>query len=308
MASSTNRSCAFSTAVNETPQIDPRAAACPIGRADVPYVRVATANLLHGRSLTDGLVDTTRMCAAIADLDADVVGIQEVDRFQTRSGNVDQTIEIARHLSNMELGPVSFRFVPAIIGVPGERWTPASDNDPHSGHDLAQAKQLPASYGIGLITRLPVEEWHVVNLRHAPVKSPIMIPGSRRPILLSDEPRRAVVAVLAPNVAPFRTVATAHLSFVPGWNVRQLRFLLRALATLPGPHLLLGDLNLPGIAVEKAVGWKPIVRTPTFPTTDPKIQFDHLLTDDPRILTSATGRAVAMTISDHQALIADLAV
>lgn len=269
-------------------------------------MRVATANLLHGRSLTDGLVDTARMCAAIADLDADVVGLQEVDRFQPRSGGVDQTKEIAAHLSELGSGPVSFRFVPAIIGVPGERWTPATENDPHSGHELAQQTKLPPSYGIGLITRHPVEEWHVVNLRHAPVKSPILMPGSRRPILLSDEPRRAVAAVLAPNVAPFRTVATAHLSFVPGWNIRQLRFLLRALMTLPGPHLLLGDLNLPGIAIEKAVGWKSLVRTPTYPVTGPKIQFDHLLTDDPRIVARATGRAVAMTISDHQALVADL--
>ena len=34
-------------------------------------MRVATANLLHGRSLVDGIVDIERMAEAIVNLDAD---------------------------------------------------------------------------------------------------------------------------------------------------------------------------------------------------------------------------------------------
>ncbi|MEV6815065.1 endonuclease/exonuclease/phosphatase family protein, partial [Micromonospora sp. NPDC051296] len=52
-------------------------------------MRLATFNLLHGRSLTDGLVDPARLAAAVSDLDADVLALQEVDRDQSRSGNLD---------------------------------------------------------------------------------------------------------------------------------------------------------------------------------------------------------------------------
>lgn len=61
-------------------------------------MRLATFNLLHGRSLTDGLVDSDRLAAAIGALDADVLALQEVDRDQRRSGNLDLTAIAARAL------------------------------------------------------------------------------------------------------------------------------------------------------------------------------------------------------------------
>lgn len=267
-------------------------------------MRVATVNLLHGRSLIDGLVDTERMTAAVAGLHADIVGLQEVDRYQPRSGHVDQTQAIASAVADAATSPVFYRFVPAIIGEPGGRWTAARDADPHSGDDLGSTEHLPPSYGIALISRIPVQSWHVIELRHAPVKSPILMPGTRRPMLLADEPRRAIAAVFAEGAAPFRTVATTHLSFVPGWNVRQLRLVQHALRELPGPRLILGDLNMPSGVVRRATRWTSIVRAPTFPSPDPKIQFDHLLTDDSKMRPSST-EIVHLAFSDHRAVVAD---
>lgn len=269
-------------------------------------MRIATVNLLHGRSLTDGLVDNERMIRAVGDLGASVVGLQEVDRNQHRSGNLDQTAVIAR---SMATGPkeVNYRFVPAIVGEPGGRWTAASHADALSGHDLESGDALPAAYGIGLISLLPVDSWHVIRLPAVPVRSPILLPGTRRPMLLPDEPRAALVAVLRNGVAPFRTVATTHLSFVPGWNVRQLRRVLRALAELPGPRVLLGDLNLPRAVVSRTSrGWTSLASLPTYPGADPKIQFDHVLTDAPSAPVRSSSRSVAMTISDHRALVTDI--
>ncbi len=40
-------------------------------------MRLATFNLLHGRSLADGLVDPARLTAAVAALDADVLALQD---------------------------------------------------------------------------------------------------------------------------------------------------------------------------------------------------------------------------------------
>ena len=54
-------------------------------------MHLATFNLLHGRSLSDGAVHAERVAAAVADLDADVLGLQEVDRAQPRSGLLDLT-------------------------------------------------------------------------------------------------------------------------------------------------------------------------------------------------------------------------
>ena len=43
-------------------------------------MRLGTFNLMHGRSLTDGLVDADRIKTVVAGLDTDVLGLQEVDR------------------------------------------------------------------------------------------------------------------------------------------------------------------------------------------------------------------------------------
>ncbi len=253
------------------------------------------------------------MTSAITELGADVVALQEVDRNQTRSGDIDQTATIAAAFAGEGEGHVSYRFVPAIIGEPGGSWIAAGPADPLSGHDLASTDGLPAAYGIGLITRLPVEAWHVVRLPAAPVKSPIMIPGSRRLMLLPDEPRVAVIAVLPEGVAPFRTVATTHLSFVPGWNVRQLRTLLHAVDALPGPRLILGDLNLPARVVRVVASthrrsrtWTALASVATYPGPEPRVQFDHILAD-PSLEVVSPATAVAMAISDHRALVVDLA-
>lgn len=247
------------------------------------------------------------MIRAVTDLGASVVGLQEVDRNQNRSGNVDQTAVIARAMMADGAGEMGYRFVPAIVGEPGGRWAAAAHDDPLSGHDLDSSHNFPSAYGIGLISLLPVESWHVVRLRAAPVRSPILLPGTRRPMLLPDEPRAALIAVLRSGVAPFRTIATTHLSFVPGWNVRQLSLVLRALAELPGPRILLGDLNLPHAVVSRVTrGWTSLAITPTYPGTDPKIQFDHVLTDATSVVADASSQAVAMEISDHQALVTDV--
>ncbi|WP_414638374.1 endonuclease/exonuclease/phosphatase family protein, partial [Actinomycetospora sp.] len=48
-------------------------------------MRLATWNVQHGRSHEDGRVDLDRFAAAVGELDADVLALQEVDRVQPRS-------------------------------------------------------------------------------------------------------------------------------------------------------------------------------------------------------------------------------
>jgi endonuclease/exonuclease/phosphatase family metal-dependent hydrolase len=262
----------------------------------LPLVRLATFNLMHGRSLHDGRVEPQRLRAAVAGLDADVLGMQEVDRDQPRSGKVDLAALAAAALGER----TAFRFAPAVIGTPGEGFRAATAADPGDGEP---------HYGVALATRLPVLSWHETRLPAAPVRSPVFVPGpGGGVILLDDEPRVLLVAVVEASTGPM-TVATTHLSFVPGWNVRQLRRVIRALRTLPAPRLLLGDLNLPGRMAAVVSGWTMLAHRPTYPSAMPRVQFDHVLLDPRGGMRLPPVRGVeapAVAISDHRPLVVQL--
>ena len=96
-----------------------------------------------------------------------------------------------------------------------------------------------------------------------------------------------------------------HLSFVPGWNVRQLRTLRRELGDWPRPVVLAGDLNLPGSVPAAVMGWRRAVSAATYPSTGPKVQLDHILVGHGRVPVAASG-VDQLAISDHCAAYADL--
>jgi endonuclease/exonuclease/phosphatase family metal-dependent hydrolase len=255
-------------------------------------VRLATFNLLHGRSLHDGTVHADRVAAAVADLDADVLGLQEVDKAQPRSGLLDLTAIAAESLH----APVH-RFAAAVVGTPGETWQPWRSHEDN----------LHPLYGIALISRYPVAHWQITALPGAPIRSPVYTPDDGL-MLLKDEPRVLLAAVLDTPHGQM-TVATTHLSFVPGWNLRQLRHAVRAIRHLPAPRVLLGDLNMPAVPVRAVTGWKPLGKAPTFPSPAPKAQLDHVLAD-PRG-RAALGRVVQVStphapVSDHRPLVVQL--
>ena len=258
-------------------------------------MRLATFNLLHGRSLTDGLVDPARLTAAVAALDADVLALQEVDRDQSRSGNLDLTALAAHALHATE-----HRFAAAVVGTPGEKFRPLTHDDDGHGEPC---------YGVGLVTRHPVTTWRVTRLRPAPVRSPVYVPGPGGGlVLLRDEPRVVLAAVLDTPHGPL-TVAATHLSFVPGWNVRQLRQVVRALRLLPAPRILLGDLNLPAWATRAISGWRLLGRRPTYPAGQPRVQLDHVIADRhgfDRLPPVTAVQTPLSTISDHRPLLVDL--
>lgn len=252
-------------------------------------MRLATLNLLNGMSLPDRRVDAGRLRTAVQQLAPDVVGLQEVDRGQSRSQGADLTRDVAEALDC-----VHWRFVPALIGTPGGQWRAAADADGSSAE--------PA-YGVGLVSRYPVRSWQVVRLPAAPVRSPIVLPGTRRLMWLQDEPRVGLAAVVETPHGVL-TIATTHLSFVPVWNGVQLRTLTTALAGLPGPRVLLGDLNMPPPFPRGLTGWTPLARTPTYPTWDPRVQLDHVLGSG-ELPPVTRVESPALAVSDHRALLVD---
>ncbi|GAB3244417.1 endonuclease/exonuclease/phosphatase family protein [Kineococcus gypseus] len=239
-------------------------------------------------------MDVDRYAAAIASLDADVVALQEVDRGQERSSRADLTAVAAE-----ALGAAEHRFVAALSGTPGATWMAAT------GHEQPDE----AAYGIALLSRLPVRSWEVVRLPSVPWTVPVLFPGARRPKLVRDEPRVAVVAVVEePSTGRCLTVAGTHLSFVPGWNTWQLRRLVRTLRRCATPVVLMGDLNLEPQAVHRASGMRPLVRADTFPLEAPARQLDHVLLggDEPSPLRVSGSGAHRLPLSDHLALTVDV--
>jgi len=254
-------------------------------------VRIATFNILHGRSLDDGRVDLDRLTEAVKTLDADVLALQEVDRNQPRSHGADLTATAAE-----AMGAVDARFVAALEGTPGSAWTVAT------GEERDDAR----GYGVSLLSRHPVVSWDVVRLRAARAGIPMWLPGTRRPILVRDEPRVALTAVIDGPSGRF-TVCTTHLSFVPGWNRRQLRQVMATLPGSPEPLVVLGDLNMTSRPAVRTSALTSLATAPTFPAVRPTRQLDHVLVRGP-VRATGPAEAVRMPLSDHRALVVPCAM
>ena len=295
-------------------------------------LRLATYNVLHGMPVLGGVPtvprdangrptgpptvdDDVALRAAIASLDADVLGMQEVDVHQPRSGLAHQVRAAADALDAPH-----WRFAPSVVGTPGEHgWRPASAAHEHSGApgrtsssrtDVAvEVDRMGPLYGVGLVSRRPVLEWRTTRFDAAPFSMPLLVPADPRPrmIRVPDEPRAAIAAVIEGAHGPV-TVVTTHLSFVPGYNVRQLRALRRWVADLPRPLVVLGDFNLPGGIPRRVSGFEPLFRGATYPSTNPRVQLDHVLADGLTVGQRESVRSAVhlLPASDHAAVTVDL--
>jgi endonuclease/exonuclease/phosphatase family metal-dependent hydrolase len=251
-------------------------------------MRIATFNILGGRSPEDDQMHEDRFRAAVRRLDADLLGLQEVDRNQPRSRHADLTAIAAEAMEAPH-----HAFAAAVVGTPDAAWSAATgDEQPDS-----------AAYGIAFLSRYAVLGWRTVRLPAAPVSVPHRFHGRLLPDWVRDEPRVALVAdVDTPHGR--LDVVTTHLSFLRPWNRRQLRHLLRALDPHQRPTVLMGDLNLGPRPAGRITGMTSLATGATFPARSPREQIDHILTS--RELGPAWGAAMELPMSDHRALYADL--
>jgi len=274
-------------------------------------MRITSWNLLHGQGATNFRAIANTLDVGRSDF---VIGVQEVDAFQDRSDQVFQVADLAS-----ELGATYFGFVRCVIVTPGFKWRKVRKGEAVliTNSDLMNSgrnSDNPPSYGIGLITNVPVKKWEILALGKSVVGLPLVFPagsdgldGSEnnssaeskakpklRFIYVKDEPRYAVAAQLENGY----TVVNVHLSFVPLVNLYQLWRVKRWLAKMPGKHFLIGDLNLPFNIPVKLSKWKSLVSMASYPTWQPKIQFDYILSDN---TTSVAVRPIQIRsdISDH---------
>ena len=234
--------------------------------------------------------------SAIKKIAPEVLSIQEVDHLLPRSNSVNQVQEIANAMK-----AVDWAFAPAIIGTPGEKWRALKDSD----ESIITAKSKgEGGYGIGFASTIPVTAYERIELGRSPVGMPLLVPGGEdgkgkpRFIYVQDEPRVALVAHLENGWSIINT----HLSFVPGFNIAQLKKIKRwaekSAAQTGNKVAIIGDLNLPKGLPVVGSQWKSLITQNTYPSWGAKIQFDYILTKDNvskfnAIKTTATG------ISDH---------
>ncbi len=242
---------------------------------------------------------------AIKKIAPEVLAIQEVDYLLPRSDSANQVQDIAQAMK-----AVDWAFAPSVIGTPGEKWRALNDNDESiitsAGNFRKKVpnKNIEGAYGIGFASTIPVTAYERIELGRSPVGMPLLVTGGEdgkgkpRFIYVQDEPRVALVAHLENGWSIINT----HLSFVPGFNVAQLKKLKRwaekSAAQTGNKVAIIGDLNLPKGLPVVGSQWKSLLTQNTYPSWGAKIQFDYILTKDSfaklkTIKTTATG------ISDH---------
>lgn len=271
-------------------------------------IRLLSFNLQHGRPgdgarldpATAPLADSDiadagaarEVLAALADqirdIDPDVISLQEVDLGQRRSGRLDQTAVLADLL-----GWDGHRFAATYAGpVVGLRRRPRRSALTGRADDvLGPLRALfgagPAGFGNALLTRLPVRAWRVARLGRGPAVLTRRGGGRAldpRSYALSTSTMRNMIAAQIDPVDGAGgpgglAVASTHLATRTGTAAAQLAAAWAALAALPGPHVLAGDLNMHAELLAPLGIARGLGEGATYPSGAPARRIDHVLTD-----------------------------
>lgn len=271
-------------------------------------IRLLSFNLQHGRPGDGARLDPAtapladldiadagaarEVLAALADqirdIDPDVIALQEVDLGQRRSGRLDQTAVLADLL-----GWDGHRFAATYAGpVVGLRRRPRRSALTGRADDvLGPLRALlgagPAGFGNALLTRLPVRAWRVARLGRGPAVLTRRGGGRAldpRSYALSTSTMRNMIAAQIDPVDGAGgpgglAVASTHLATRTGTAAAQLAAAWAALAALPGPHVLAGDLNLHAELLAPLGIARGLGEGATYPSGAPARRIDHILTD-----------------------------
>ncbi|MFJ5559228.1 endonuclease/exonuclease/phosphatase family protein [Streptomyces sp. NPDC093250] len=251
----------------------------PDSRAPAVPLRVATYNI-HAGAGQDQVFDLDRTAAALRDLHADVIGLQEVDvHWGARSAFVDEARALAEKLRMRVFFAPIYDLEPA--GEDGER----------------------RQFGVAVLSRHPVLHADNHEITRLSTQTPDPVPA--------PAPGFAEVVV---NVRGARVhVYSTHLDYRADPSIRaaQVADMLDVLAADRGPRILVGDFNAEATAPELAPLWRTLRDAApggggTFPAADPVKRID-LVTVSPDVGV-AGARTVTTEASDHRPVVADLRV
>jgi len=263
-------------------------------------VRVATFNLHAG---VDGWGRPTRVLDLVKELDADVLILPELWRAD-EGPDFYEELRTSLHLDGgfaalakgerVTSGVGTTTWQPRLAHFVGERGLYFNEHRTLTKAQLTYRSQLghveAGTWGLGLLTRLAVEDVRVVSLGRLP----------------REKVQRAlVVARLREGERSFHVLAIhgAHLSH---GSYRQYRRVKEFVATLDPalPVLLGGDFNSWRPLLRLFLpGWQTLAKGRTWPAPRPHSQIDHLLGRGPWISHQSFTRDGG---SDHLALVADI--
>ena len=210
--------------------------------------------------------------AEIDHLRSDVIGLQEVDYFLSRSGNLNQVGNVAGMMA-----ATHWAFAPSLFGSPDEDWRKPNEGDEKVVTETSVVAQ--PGYGIGIVSKVPVVSWHRLDLKGSPIGVPMTFPvdGKMKRFYVRDHPRSALAAVLDNGWLVINT----HLSFVPVYSLIQLIKIKHWANTLgvadKSRIIIMGDLNIPFAIFVRGFNWRSLAAQRTFPSWYPKVQIDYFL-------------------------------
>jgi endonuclease/exonuclease/phosphatase family metal-dependent hydrolase len=260
----------------------------PAGAATVP-LRVASYNI-HAGAGTDNVFDLDRQVEELRSLDADVIGLQEVDvHWGARSGWRDLAAELGERLG-ME-----------VFFAPIYSLDPLSADAPRR------------EYGVAVLSRYPIlaAENHDITRLSTQEADPVPAPAPGFPEV------RIRVRGLPVHVY------TTHLDYRADPSVRaaQVADTLRILDEDCDAHgrcprqVLTGDFNAVHAAPELAPLWQRLTDAstvagadaPTYPALNPRTRIDYVTVSPGAV--DVKGVTVPETLaSDHRPVVADLAL
>ncbi|MET9588096.1 endonuclease/exonuclease/phosphatase family protein [Streptomyces sp. NPDC006539] len=253
----------------------PPAGAAGHGRP-VP-LRVATYNIHAGAGM-DNVFDLDRQAAELRALDADVIGLQEVDvHWDTRSQWRDVAGELAERLHmRVSFAPI-YSLDPTTPGAPRRE------------------------FGVAVLSRYRIvsAENHEITRLSTQVPDPVPAPA----------PGFGEVVVRVKGM-PVHVYVT-HLDYRgdPSVRIAQVADTRRVMAEDEGRKVLLGDFNAEPGAPELAPLWEELTDAdpgaPTYPALNPvkRIDFVAVSKDGVRVRDAAVAETLA---SDHRPVVADL--
>ncbi|MFC4766711.1 endonuclease/exonuclease/phosphatase family protein [Effusibacillus consociatus] len=236
-------------------------------------LNVMTFNIHHGRG-TDGQLDLNRIIQVLKESEADLIGLNEVDRyFSKRSDYTDQVSWLAEHLQ--------------MHHVFGAAITLKSDGT-----------GITRQYGNAFLSRYPIqsESNHLFNFFRGIIEGRALLEIR---IEIDQQPVKAYVT---------------HLSLNPLLHKKQTGFILEKIAAEHEPVIVLGDWNMkPGAKAWKKIASRltDVCSTgssayTTFPSHDPKFQLDYIFVSRDFKIDSVDVIHEIPSASDHLPLRATL--
>ncbi|SCF95929.1 endonuclease/exonuclease/phosphatase family protein [Streptomyces sp. Ncost-T10-10d] len=257
--------------------------ASAFGQGHTVPLRVATYNIHAGAGM-DNVFDLDRQAAELRSLDADVIGLQEVDvHWGTRSEWRDLAAELAERL-HMQVS-----FAPIYSLDPGTPGAPRRE------------------FGVAVLSRYRIVSAENHEITRLSTQDPNPVPA--------PAPGFGEV-VLRVKGLPVHVYVT-HLDYRGDPSVRtaQVADTRRVMAEDEAPgrqkvrQILLGDFNAAPAAPELAPLWEELTDIepggPTYPAQDPVRRIDYVAVskDSVRVRDAAVAETLA---SDHRPVVADL--